>query len=53
MALAILAASVNHPAWPPVLILIVAPFPPRLSRYTRSDGYWRLTSFNSKNSPIS
>jgi len=34
MALAILAASVNHSAWPPVLILIDAPFPSRLSRYT-------------------
>jgi hypothetical protein len=33
MALAILAASVNHPARPPVLILIDAPFPSRLSRH--------------------
>jgi hypothetical protein len=36
IALAIVDASVNHPAWPLDLILIDAPFSSRLSRYSDS-----------------
>jgi hypothetical protein len=36
MGLANPAASGNHLIWPPLLILIDAPFPSRLSRYNGS-----------------